>query len=108
MGIMHGRGFIDWLEKAGVIPNNTRSVIIEAGIDRVTTIHCNMLMDSKAISEVVPEELKAARVVVNGSASDANEVVDMKARLSSLKRLLGSEKPDVDRMRRVLDLTVGT
>lgn len=42
MATLHGRAFLDWLKAAGLVPERTRRVVIEASVDSVVLIHAEL------------------------------------------------------------------
>lgn len=49
MVIVTSQGFIEWLEAAGVIPNKTRRVIIDAQVGDVVMLYVEMYASNKML-----------------------------------------------------------
>ena len=63
---IHSKAFLEWLERFGLIPENTRRVVIEASVDSAVMIYAELFGTSPMVEVDPPPELRGARVVVNG------------------------------------------
>lgn len=63
MAVIHGNAFLDWLKRAGLVPERTQRVVIEADYRSVVTIHAVLLGDS-AMLEVDPVAVLGTNVRV--------------------------------------------
>lgn len=64
MSIIHGRGFLGWLIDNGIVPKETRRVVIEASVEMATVIYVEQYGTEELIKVQVPESLKQAAVKV--------------------------------------------
>lgn len=61
---VHGKEFLDWLRTGGIIPENTRRVVIDASVNSATMIYVETFASRKMIEVDVPDEFRGARVQV--------------------------------------------
>lgn len=58
---IHGKDFLAWLQRGGLVPENTRRVVIEASVDRSTVIYVETFASHSMIEVEIPTELRVAR-----------------------------------------------
>jgi hypothetical protein len=66
MALIHGLAFLRWLRDSGIVPENTRRVVIEAGVDTPVTIYCEQFGSEALVSVEAPPIFEGAKVVVKG------------------------------------------
>lgn len=68
-----GKLFLAWLHEQGIIPENTRRVVIDARHDSVVVIYTEQYGTDRLIKVEAPPELKTA-IVVDGSDASYQRV----------------------------------
>lgn len=61
---IHGKDFLDWLERGGITPANTRRVVIDAQVGHATLIYVEGMGSRGMIDVDPPAELRGAVVRV--------------------------------------------
>lgn len=69
--IIHGKAFLSWLIKEGIVPAETRRVVIDASVDSAVVIYIEKYGTSAFISVKPPPELRTAVKVTSELADEA-------------------------------------
>jgi hypothetical protein len=68
MSKLHSQAFLDWLKGAGIIPERTRRVVIEATVNELVKIYIEQVGTDELISVEPPPELCGPQIVVKAKS----------------------------------------
>ena len=64
--LIHGKQFLNWLKAAGVVPERTIRVVIEASVRGAVCIYAELYGSEGMVEVDPPEMLRGAEVVMVG------------------------------------------
>lgn len=76
MAKIHGPAFLGWLESFGIVPKNTRRVVIDAAHDRAVMIYIEAYGTSEMIEAEPPPELRTNVTILRDSPRKQEAVID--------------------------------